>query len=317
MGGSSLSLQGKMFELLKGVYERSERECDVAISFNQATSGVQVNACRTLLVGYAADPRLETGALLAQRLADVTDGRSRIGLLFLILGKEGLDHKIIVSRFPADSGVLADLSGGTLNVEFLERIFMKSAKAYKAAVYRHSSLTGGFWKGFVVDRQMNDADINASRYWISDFLDSDFLTTSQAGTRRLAIACKNAARNSNDVRVKSEIVAAVTLAAGRDGQQLSAKEFVTHAGLSDAAKRAILGEIKPHLHNERFRFKFSEFSGYVTYRSIKLSNGAILTAETGEFDEIFEERVLDELEGTRRYTTEGKVVDEKIGKTVQ
>jgi putative GTP pyrophosphokinase len=61
-----------------------------------------------------------------------TTHRSGLGLLFLVTGEDDGETKIVVSRFPADSGVLAEEKGKGLTVEFLERIFMKGAKSYKA-----------------------------------------------------------------------------------------------------------------------------------------------------------------------------------------
>lgn len=317
IGGSELPLSGKMFRLLGGIYDRADDECDVAISFNRAADGAQQNACRSLLTAYAEGPTLARGRRIAERLANNTDNRSRMGLLFLVAGLEGQEHKLIISRFPADSGILAEQDGGTLNVEFLERIFMKSAKAYKAVVYRHRSFATGFWNGFAIDKQMNDSDVNVSGYWITDFLDSDFKTTSAAGTRRLAIACRNAARKADDATLKSEIVAAVTLAQGQRGQRLTAREFVQRLRLSRPATTAILGEIKEHLIDERFQFNAEEFSRQVTYRSIELDNGGILIAETEDFENAFTSEALDGGEDLRRFTTEGRIVSEKLGKTLR
>lgn len=317
IGGSGVALSGKMYDLLQGVYDRSEKECNIAISFNMNSSGAQQNDCRDLVTDYLNGPNLKKGRQIAKRLADHTDNRSRLGLLFLIAGQEGLDRKIIISRFPADSGILAEQAGGALNVEFLERIFMKSAKSYKAAVYRHSSLSSGFWKGHAIDKQMDDQEINLSGYWITDFLDSDFVTTAESGTRRLAIACRNATRQTSDLSVKQEIVSAVILAKNQEGKHLSARDFLDRAGLSPSAKEAVLSEMGPRVVDQKFKFSSEEFGNQITYRSIELDNGAILTAETHEFDKIFESKTIDQLKSKARYTTEGRVVREKIGKFVR
>lgn len=317
IGGSTLALTGKMFRLLRDIYDRSDTECDVAISFNHKLSGIQQNECRDLLIDYARAPNVSRGRRIAERLATYTDNRPKMGLLFLVVGTEDLDHKLIISRFPADSGILAEQDGGDLNVEFLERIFMKSAKSYKAVLYRHSSFDTGFWRGEAIDKQMNDSDVNVSGYWINDFLDSDFATTSATGTRRLAVACRSAARNAASAAVKSEIVAAVTLASGHDRERLSANEFVRRLRLSNAAATAILSEMKPHLADERFKFSAAEFGRHVTYRSVELDNGGIMTAATDEFDQIFSSEAINGDDRNRRFTTEGTVVSEKLGKTAR
>jgi len=113
-----------------------------------------------------------------------------MGLLFLIRGVEGQEHKVIVSRFPADNGVLAEMNDAELSVEFLQRVFMKSAHSYKAALYQDESFNTGFWQGRVVDRQVADPVVRVSEYWIKGFLDSDFRTTPAAGTRRLPVGAE-------------------------------------------------------------------------------------------------------------------------------
>lgn len=316
IGGTMVPLEGKLFGLLGDIYAKSDHECDTDISFNQSADGKQQNPCRDLILQYLGGPTIVRGRHIAERLELITTHRSGLGLLFLIAGKEGRDHKIVISRFPADSGILAEENRQALTVEFLERVFMKSATAYKAALYRHSSLTSGFWTGKAVDKQINSRVVQLSNYWIAEFLDSDFRTTAAAGTRRLAIALRDAAKKSANVSVKSEIAAAVTLADGLKGRKLSIRDFQDQYGLSDAAKAAIANEIRvPALTDERFQFDLDEFKKQVAYRSVELDTGGMLTAQSNEFDKVFHREVLDETEQKVRYSTEGKVISEKLGKT--
>lgn len=140
--GTTVSLSGGMFDLLNGIYAKSDAECDVDITFSPTHDGKQQNDCRDLVVAYVSKPDLPKGRKIAERLAEYSDGRSGLGLLFLIAGKEGRDHKIVLSRFPTDSAIYVDETPGTLSVQFLERIFMKSKTSYKAVLYQHSSLQG-------------------------------------------------------------------------------------------------------------------------------------------------------------------------------
>jgi hypothetical protein len=246
----------------------------------------------------------------------MTDKRSNLGLLFLIQGTEGRDHKVVISRFPTDSAIAAEENHRDLTVEFLERVFMKSATSYKAAAYRDSSLEAGFWLGRAIDKQINSQTAELSNYWISQFLNSDFSLTPAAGTRRLGIALRNAAKKTTDVNVKSEIAAAVTLAGNLRQRRISIHSFEEHFGLSEAAKRAINGELRtPQLAAERFQFDLGEFRAQVGYRSVELNNGAMLTAPSSEFDSVFHRDVLDERRQEVRFSTEGKVVSEKLKKS--
>jgi hypothetical protein len=147
IGGTAVELDGKLFGLLESVYSKSDRECSTDISFNRSADGRQQNPCRDLIVEYLGGPTVVRGRHIAERLEKVTTHRSGLGLLFLIAGKEDGDYKIVISRFPADSAILTDEDRQRLTVEFLERVFMRSATAYKAALYRDSSLASGFWIG--------------------------------------------------------------------------------------------------------------------------------------------------------------------------
>jgi hypothetical protein len=196
--GNTLALNGKVFSLLSEVYLSSDRDCSIEISFNHREDGTQQNPCRDLIVAYLSDPTVVHGRQIAERLEKVTTHRSGLGLLFLIAGKEGRDHKVVISRFPADFGILAEESERALTVEFLDRVFMKRATTYKAAAYQDASLRAGLWLGRAVDKQINSDMVQLSNYWIAEFLDSDFRTTAAAGTKRLAVALRDAARKSGE-----------------------------------------------------------------------------------------------------------------------
>lgn len=316
IGGTEVPLEHKLFKMLDDIYSKADDECDIDISFNHDADGNQQNPCRDLLINYLNEPTIEKGRRIAERLETVTTNRSGLALLFLITGTEGLHTKIVISRFPADSAILAEENRQTLTVEFLERVFMKSKTAYKAAMYKDTSLLNGFWKGQTVDKQINDPHVQLSKYWVFDFLDSDFLTTSAAGTRQLAVALRNAARNSRNIRVKSEITAAVTLAGSLVGRTLSIRDFGNQFGLSEEAKQAIFKEIKiPRLVDEAFQFHATEFSNQVAYRSVELDSGGTLTAETAEFDNVFQREEIDGVEPKIRFSTVGKVISESLGKS--
>jgi hypothetical protein len=224
-----------MFTLLDNIYSRSDNECDIDITFRPTRDGKQQNDCRDLLVGYLAGPTLDTAKLLAERLRDNTDGRSGLGLLFLIAGKESTNHKVVISRFPTDSAIYVDENSRKFTVEFPERVFVKNKASYKAVVYQHSSLRGGFWTGRAVDKQLNSPGGQLPDYWISDFLLSEFSVTPAAGTRRLAVALRDAARRA-PLPVKQELTAAATLANGLAGQKLSINTFGDQFNLSRHAR---------------------------------------------------------------------------------
>jgi hypothetical protein len=310
--GTTVSLTGGMFNLLDGIYSKSDRECDVDITFSPTPDGKQQNDCRDLITTYLGKPDLPKGRKIAERLATNTDGRSGLGLLFLIAGKIGREHKLLLSRFPTDSAIYVDESPDTLSVQFLERVFMKSKTSYKAVVYQHGSLQGGFWSGRAIDKQLNSLSGEPSNYWISDFLQSDFTTTPAMGTRRLAIALRDAAKKS-PLLVKQELTAAGTLAGGLAGQRISITDFGNRMGLSPAAKAALATELKSSAAaQEIFQFDMGTYKNLVAFKSVELSNGAMLTADTERFDKVFQQEPVDGSKDEVKFVTKGKVVDEKF-----
>lgn len=317
ISGTDVPLEGEVFKLLQDVYTKSERECSIDIAFNQPVDGAAENPCRSLLLAYARAPSVETGLPLATRLGGFSTKRSALGLLFLATGMVGPRRKIVIARFAANSGILADENREALSVEFVERVFLRSVGSYKAVLYQDPVTNQGFWTAKAVDRQINSSETEVSRYWITEFLDSDFKTTSATGTRVLAVAMRNAAKVSDNLDIKKEITAAATLGAGLNDQVMTANDFITRLGLSQAARTAITGQMRHQgLLNEQFRFSAEEFNRQLPYKSIELHSGAILTAAATDFDEVFAHGEPND-EGEVTYSATGRVVSEKLEKSLR
>jgi hypothetical protein len=189
---------------------------------------------------------------------------------------------------------------------------MKNKSSYKAVVYQDTSLQGGFWTGRAVDKQINGRGDQLSDYWISDFLLSEFATTPAAGSRRLAKALRDAV-NKAPVTIKEELISAARLAGGLAGRPISISRFADQFSLSDAAREALAATLKnPRTAQEQFLVDISEFRNYIAYRSIELDNGALLIADSTDFETIFERQFIDESRETVEYSTRGKIVNEQL-----
>lgn len=314
INGSSVPLEGKMFDLLSDVYEKSDKECDIDIIFNPSSDEKQYNPFRELIQIFAKNPTVDTGRQIALRLRNATDGRSGPGLLFLILGKDGDAHKLLISRFPADSGILAEEKSGGLQLDFLEKIFLKSAASYKAALYKHVSIDAGFWSARAVDRQTSSSTVLASDYWIRIFLDSDFQTTSAAGTQRLATALKAAVKKSSDPQTTSELVSMATLLKNVAGQTISIESLRTKYSLSDDAYEAIRTSLKnPNTAAESFKFSYGDFAEHIPYRTVVLDSGVTITAPFESFGQRVQETSRS-ANGEVTFSIRGRVIDQKFQK---
>jgi hypothetical protein len=221
---------------------------------------------------------------------------------------------LVISRFPADQGIVAQEDAKRLSVQFIERVFMKNARAYKSALFTAVSLEAGFLEGRAVDKQIQGPR-DLSAYWIADFLEAELRTTGPAGTRRLAVAVRDAVREATDLDLKQELVAATRLLRGQQGRTISAQGVLHQLGLSAPATHAVESAFaRPELMGETFQFDSAEFDRHVMYRTVELDTGAMLMAEDSKWDEIFRKEQLSNRD-RMRFSTEGEVVDERLKKT--
>lgn len=297
--------------MLEGIFAGRAGSHDFEVTFN--SDGTQENACRSLLIDFQDRPTIETGLPIAQRLQLATDNRSGIGLLFLLVGDHGLKRRLVVSRFPTDQAVLADLSASGLDVQFLEQVFIKRLSSYKALLIEHQTPKNGFWQGIATDRQAGQSGEHISEYWLKEFLNADFTETPAAGTRRLANALKDAVKANPSLSVKTEIAHASSLApAALAGKSLTISEFCDHFGFSAAARDTIMNQLsKPSLFGKKFQFEATEFKNIAPYRTVEMNTGAILTAPSDNFEKVFKSELIG---GEVEYRTRGRVSDQRLAR---
>lgn len=312
--GTAIEENRPLHDMLSDVFERAPGECNIDIIFRPSEEGEQENECRDQLVAYARSPSTERGRELASRLQEVTTHRSGLGLLFLMKGRTDDEHQVVLSRFPAEQGVLAEETEDQLSVQFIERVFLRNTRAYKSALYISDSFRRGFWEGRAVDRQISGPR-ELSDYWIHEFLDSHLRTTSAAGSKRMADSLRTAIRETDVLEVRQEVVAASRLLRQWDDERVSANQAIERLGLSEEARSAITDAFaRSDLMGEVFRFDSEEFNRHAPYRAVELDNGGVLIAENRRFREVFDREVLSAAEQRVRYSTEGRVVDDQLKK---
>ena len=315
MGGTLVRTRGKLYDMLEGIFQKAHSDCNIDIAFSHDEHGKQNNDCRDLLDDYIQSYTIENARPIAHRLHKVTSQKSGLGLLFLMTGSDGERWRLLLSRFPADQGILAEEHDNTLTVEFLEKVFMKSATSYKAVFYEGAIHSRLGWKGKAVDKQINYQGDHLAKYWISDYLLSTLRTTSEAGTRRLAIALREALKNSKEADQKAAIMAAVTLAPGIDGRTLNVTDFCNQFGLTGHTADYITAAIgNEALAEDAFKFSIKEFRKSIAFRSVEMDNGGVLTANVDDFESVFQRVNVSEKSSIVKFSTEGRIVDERIRK---
>lgn len=313
LGGTKVISPGKLFDLMQKIYIDADHECTIDIAFKSDNSTQQKNEFRNDLISYVNKPSISKGRKLATRLELVTTGRSGPGLLFLISGKNGRNKKIVISRFPADVGILAEEKGTSLTVEFLERVFMKNSHKYKSVVFEHPSTQAGFWSGKAIDKQIGSADSQISDYWVFDFLLADFNTTPAAGTRRAALALREAIKATDDLSVRRELSAVTSLLDGLAGKSVSIADIASKYSLSDDAIETIISVLPNDVsYKEKFKFDVAEYGAHIKFRTVDLDNGATVSADVANFDEVF--TFKEAAEGAVEISTVGRVTDAKVTK---
>lgn len=314
VAGTALKLSGKLFAMMDEIYGDTDEECKIKVRF---IATKKQNDARDLVVKYADKPTLSAGNKLAERLQIVTDGSPGLGLLFLIRGTEGGNTKTIVSRFPADVGILAEVRKTGLSVDFLEEVFMKSSKRYKAAVYEDANLATGYWKGKIVDRQIGQGVMRSvSDYWLVDFLESETFTTAVSGSKRLARIFDDAVKKAPNADVRDELISTAKLIPNLAGNTVSPASVVKHFSLTPESEKQVQSSAKnPELYAEKSRLNRDAFLSVLSFETIELDNGAVLSAPSGQFDEVWTQEMLDESKGLRLYKTQGAPTERKFRKT--
>lgn len=311
--GTEIPKSGRLFEMLASVFAAADSECDIPIRFLMADDGSRKNEVHSMVVAFTSNPSQQQGMSIAERLRDYTTGRSKLGLLFLILGSENSHKKLVLSRFPAERGILADADEQGLTIQFIERIFMKSANLYKAALYSGTSPSNHFWTGHAVDKQLNAGDYDIAHYWIQQFLKSDYKTTSKAGSKRVALALREASKSATDLSVKRELTGVGMLIDGFAGSTVNLQQMMDAFALSDPARAEITKHLAyPELATASFVLDKDEFQNHAGYSSVELDNGSLLVAPSDKFDDCFYRSVINENNHEYRFTTQGRVIDERV-----
>ena len=313
--GTDVHLSGKVFDLLGGIFDSTDKDFNIDIRFRAINSN-QDNPIRSDLISYMAENNpvksMTIAGKLASSLQDVTTNISGQGLLFLISGEVDSKNKLVISRFPADVGILADDGSHKLQISFIEKVFMKNMRAYKAVAYKNLTSTSNVWKGRAIDKQITDLKNPTSKYWIEDFLLSEFAITATLGSERFADALKQVMNGDFEDNVKSETAAAAALLKNYSGNATTVSKLIDDLKLSPNTKEAIQTCFpNKKTIGETFKFDFDAFSNIYKYKSVVLDTGVVITADATEF----EKKVLMSQKGEKtKFETTGQIVKEQIGK---
>jgi hypothetical protein len=304
----------QVFSMMEALFQKSDKECVINVVLTPTKDGKQKNAFKELLINYSKNQNEFNGLKIAEALQCVTTHKSGLGLLFLLHGSENGKTKLVLSRFAADEGISATETKDKLSVEFVKNIFMKNALTYKSAMFEGSANLTHITGGKAIDKQMNGHGDNIAHYWITHFLQCSLQTTAATGSNRLATRIKDAISFSKNADVKSEIIAAASLLKNVNAQPLSGELFCKQYTLSADAKEIVKKAFKSDvLFTESFIFDATEFEKVLSYKSMELSNGALISANAFLFNDVFIVK-RSKNDDSVHVTTFGKIVNENLSK---
>lgn len=300
----------KMLQLINSV----KRECDLNIIFS-SSSEKQNNTTRNMIIDIITNKSIENGLPLIEWLSKNTDNKSKSGLVFILIGNDNEDQFIIITRYPAEEGIIISDKKNNIKVEILDEVFLKNSHRYKMAFFEGQSYQGDFWKGLAVDKQVNDSSLGireVSEYWIKDFLKCDLEMTSKRGSILVAKTFRALLGSKIDNSDKEEIVKAAISIKTLQGKKITIRNMIRDLDIDDQIAEKIIKQLpNKEVAEQVFHFDMQYFNGIFNLRVKYLNTGAIIVAPNEEFDEIFNQEKVAESSLTR-YTTEGYTTNETI-----
>jgi hypothetical protein len=120
---------------------------------------------------------------------------------------------------------------------------------------------------------------------------------------------------SDSPEVKKDITALHRLAAGMPRKVVNAKGLLDQFHVPEETQEQIKERFpRAKLFEENFQFVPAEFLKHVALRTVELDNGGLLTAATARFDDVFTSEVVDAAKEVVKFSTEGKIVDQRFRK---
>lgn len=147
INGQELAGDDALFDLLGRIFHSPRDPRDFDVVFRKSADGKQQNEVRNAIIAYQQTQNIETAIKIALRLQASTDRRSGNGLLFLMTGQHATKYRTVISRFPANEGILAEVREEGLDVAFLEQVFIRQLSAYKSILLEDIDPPNQYWGG--------------------------------------------------------------------------------------------------------------------------------------------------------------------------
>lgn len=305
--GSELELKGGLAKRVAALANKAVK-LPIEIAFR---SDDQTNSVRDSIISVARGRQAEAEARkLAVGLARVTDHRSKLGLLLVVVLREGDERVVHLWRFGAQQDLIAQFHGGHLSVEVLSEAFGAESILFKAA--RFSGRTDSdrsFWSGRAEDRQAKLPGAAASAYWIERFLSARLAVTPAQGTQVLGEAIAAVMRRARDPDIQARLVAGAISLFNAVGDRVTYDDMAQR--LPAAVRGDVLREIeKVYPRATTFTMEAETLNRSLGLRELRLDTGVIVAGPNQSFDRLVTQRSLQR--NRVELTTRGEIVATRV-----
>lgn len=302
----------QMWTKLEDVLKSIDKICEIDMKFI-SDGAKQKNETRNEIIAMMKEKSLDKGLPLIERLSKNTDKSCKIGLVFIVLGKNNQKDFILIARYPSEEGIVLKQ---TNQVEVVKDVFLKNSHRYKLAFFEDESLQGGFWKGKAVDKQINDSSTSKliSDYWIKDFLNCELELTETQGNKLLGKALRKVLNDDTTPDADKDIINSIASSAKLlNGKSKSIDSFLKSLSISDDNRNRIISALPSKAIAEQvFKFNSEIIAGEYKLKALYLNNGGIVMAPSDSFDKVFTTETVDKETGEVSITTEGIIQKQTI-----
>ncbi|SKG68695.1 Uncharacterised protein [Mycobacteroides abscessus subsp. bolletii] len=280
--GGVIATSAELSAALDSTFNRSQVETAPVVSFQVDTSvGSRAHPIRdvALDVAFATEPIPAAVVLLAQRLADAMDLRSKPALLMVTVhaAAQEDERRFVMWTFPQQEVFSFSATPDETRLEVSEA-FVRESNLRKIALVQGNQTQTGMLTARVLDYQTTGLDRTAADLWIVKFLQATLQMGKVEGTKILGNALRRAFDHAaGDHQAQDELSAAIAGLRAKGAKKWSvdqvAREYLGAATTEDL-KRGLNADTCAAL----FDFDPATFDAVVQYKRFTLTNGVIVSA---------------------------------------
>lgn len=250
---------------------------------------------------------------IAERLCVAMDNRSNSALLVIASQKDGILAQVTLWTFPREEALRLVSQDSASSLQVLNDIFSQSSRLRKAAYFKGGQAKTDFLGGRILDFQSRGGPKSIADFWLSDFLHSVPAISPKEGTKIIAkalIECAKEMANADDVNAQQQLQnAAMTIHSGpksRWSPSEIAKQFMGE----DLQKRFRKKFPNESTFNTSIDIEDDTYTNTICFTIFKLNSGVIVTSPFSEIGDSVKVTTSDG-EGSR-LICEGRVVSQRM-----